>query len=214
LKPRQLTPIRGSRRRKFQPPSPPTPAATDLDLTIDFADLDLGHGCLEGGSDFNAPEYLEPLLEECHQGRCGPYNFSTFIETFPYDPILRSARDSTTLDMNFRKIGEASYSEVFGIGDVVLKVIPLRDELRAGQAEEIDGPAPTDAKDVRKEIIVTRAMGEVYTGFTKLLKSYIVKGRYPEVLLQLWDEYNERQGSESVRPGKKLLACCTLNGVR
>ena len=206
LKPRQLTPIRGNRRRIFQPPSPPSPTVTDLDLTIDFTGLNLGHGCWEGGSDFNAPEYLKPLLEECHQDRCGPHNFSTFIESFPYDPILQAARDTNTFDMNFKKIGEASYSEVFGIGDIVLKVIPLRDELRAGQAEEVDGPAPTDAKDVRKEIIVTRAMGEVYTGFTKLLKSYIVRGRYPEVLLQLWDEYNKRKGSESARPGKKLLA--------
>lgn len=206
LKPRQLTPIRGSRRRIFQPPSPPSPTVTDLDLTIDLAGLDLDHGCWEGGSDFNAPEYLKPLLEECHQERCGPHNFSTFIESFPCDPILQAARDTNTFDMNFKKIGEASYSEVFGIGDIVLKVIPLRDELRVGQAEEVDGPAPTDAKDVRKEIIVTRAMGEVYTGFTNLLKSYIVKGRYPEVLLQLWDEYNKRKGSESARPGKKLFA--------
>jgi serine/threonine-protein kinase haspin len=90
----------------------------------------------------------------------------------------------------------------------VLKVIPIRDESEAGQSftpEEDDGPAPSDAKDVRKEIIVTRAMGEVYGGFVKLLKNYVVRGRYPEVLLQLWDEYNERKGSESIRPGKDNL---------
>jgi serine/threonine-protein kinase haspin len=68
-----------------------------------------------------------------------------------------------------------------------------------------DGPAPSDAKDVRKEIIVTRAMGEVCDGFVKLLKTYIVRGKYPEVLLGLWDEYHESKGSESVRPGM----CCT-----
>ena len=42
----------------------------------------------------------------------------------------------------------------------------------------------------------------IYGGFVKLLKNYVVRGRYPEVLLQLWDEYNERKGSESIRPGE------------
>ncbi|CAA7260064.1 unnamed protein product [Cyclocybe aegerita] len=197
LKPRQLTPIKGGRKRLFEPPSPPSPTTpTDFDLSIDFSELSLGFNSQI--PDFEVPDYLRPLLEECHQDICGPHNFSTFIESFPCDPILQDAREKGIVNMNFRKIGEASYSEVFGIGDVVLKVIPLRDQSRI--SAEQDGPAPSDAKDVRKEIIVTRAMGEVYGGFVKLLKAYVVRGRYPEVLLQLWDEYNERKGSESVRP--------------
>jgi len=201
-KPRQLTPIRGGRKRLFEPPSPPSPTTpTDLDFSLDFSDLSLGDDSQTQPSEFEAPEYLRPLLEECHQDTCGPHNFSTFIESFPYDAIF--ARESEVGDMRFRKIGEASYSEVFGIGNVVLKVIPLRDESRTGYVEDDDGPAPSDAKDVRKEIIVTRAMGEVYGGFVKLLKTYVVRGRYPEVLLRLWDEFNERKGSESVRPGKR-----------
>jgi hypothetical protein len=108
--------------------------------------------------------------------------------------------------IEFRKIGEASYSEVFGIGDVVLKVIPLRDE--DADASQIsldggveDGPSPSDAKDVLKEMIVTRAMGEMCEGFVDLLRTYVVRGKYPELLLTLWDEYAERKGSESIRPG-------------
>ncbi|KAJ3505662.1 hypothetical protein NLJ89_g7304 [Agrocybe chaxingu] len=200
LKPRQLTPIKGRRKCLFAPPSPPSPTTpTDFDLSIDFSELSLGFS--PQVPDFDVPDYLRPLLEECHQDTCGPHNFSTFIESFPCDPILQDAREKGIVDMNFRKIGEASYSEVFGIGDVVLKVIPLRDQsLTSADHKEQDGPAPSDAKDVRKEIIVTRAMGEVYGGFVKLLKAYVVRGRYPEVLLQLWDEYNERKGSESVRP--------------
>lgn len=204
-RPRQLTPIRGRRKGVFRPLSPPSPeTVTDLDLSIDLSELNLGH---DSFTDHETPEYLKPLLEECHQLECGPHNFSGFIESFPYDLILQSARDSGTFDMAFKKIGEASYSEVFGIGDVVLKIIPLCDESQTC-VEEVDGPAPTNAKDVRKEIIVTRAMCEVYSGFVKLLKTYVVRGRYPEVLLRLWDEYNERKGSESVRPGEKarLLA--------
>lgn len=196
-KPRQLTPIRGDRRRLFEPPSPA--ALTDLDSSIDLSDLSFGSESPSQGTyqcDFDVSDSLIPLLEECHQETSGPHNFSTFIESFRYDPILQSARQNKAIDMEFRKIGEASYSEVFGIGDVVLKVIPLRDESNTD-----DGPAPSDAKDVRKEIIVTRAMGDVHDGFVKLLKTYVVRGRYPEVLLNLWDEYNERKGSESMRPG-------------
>ena len=207
LKPRQLTPIRGGRKRLFEPLSAPSPTTpSDFNLSIDFSDLSLDSESQTQGtyqSDFQIHDSLLPLLEECHQDACGPHNFSTFIESFPYDPILQAARENYAMDMKFRKIGEASYSEVFGIGDVVLKVIPLRDESNSAvHQDEEDGPAPTDAKDVRKEIIVTRAMGDVDGGFVKLLKTYVVRGRYPEVLLQLWDEYNEIKGSESVRPGE------------
>ena len=197
FKPRQLTPIKAGHKRS--PPSPLSPATiADFDLYMDFSELNLD----VASNDFQSPGYLKPLLKECHQEICGPHNFSGFIETFPYDPILRPAGTKCPPDMKFKKIGEASYSEVFGIGDVVLKIIPLRDESNVNQRNELEGPASTDAQDVRKEIIVTRAMGEVYGGFIKLLKAYVVKGRYPEVLLRLWDKYNEQKGSESVRPGE------------
>lgn len=221
LKTRQLTPIRGRRNQRLfdqlSPPSPTTP--TDFDFS------DISYFSMESPSqtqtqdtyrsEFEVPKYLKSLLEECHQETCGPHNFSAFIESFPFDPI--TSRGIEDVDVTFRKIGEASYSEVFGIGDVVLKVIPIRDESETGQSftsGEEDGPAPSDAKDVRKEIIVTRAMGEVYNGFVKLLKNYVVRGRYPEVLLQLWDEYNERKGSESVRPGKDNLLRFLKNKIK
>ncbi|KAF8897829.1 hypothetical protein BD779DRAFT_1492648 [Infundibulicybe gibba] len=198
-RPRQLTPIRRGHRRLFEPPSPPSPTTPASELSFDFSDV---------------LEFVPNL--ECHQELSGPYEFSAFIETFPYDPVVQSAEGPSSQEVRFRKIGEASYSEVFGIGDVVLKVIPLRNEApvdssanaskfrlnskESDEQDEEDGPAPSDATDVRKEIIVTRAMGEVCDGFVKLLKTYIVRGRYPEVLLNLWDEYHATKGSESIRP--------------
>ncbi|KAJ3544689.1 hypothetical protein NMY22_g2690 [Coprinellus aureogranulatus] len=199
----------------------------DPNLSLDFADLSLDSDRIGGTSlfDSSVPQYLKPLLEEC--GQCyGPHDFSSFIESFPFDPILQDARDREG-ELFFKKVGEASFSEVFGIGDVVLKVIPLRDETAACQSRNMlkargslghddggaEGPPPTDAQDVRKEIIVTRAMGEVHQGFVKLLKAYIVKGKYPEALLTLWDEYYDEKGSESVRPGMRPtpLALCLPN---
>ena len=60
-----------------------------------------------------------------------------------------------------------------------------------------------DATDVLNEIIVTREIGGVCEGFAmKLLKACVVKGRYPTLLMELWDEYNNKKGSENVRPGE------------
>ena len=133
---------------------------------------------------------------------------------FPFDPIVREEREGGPSGLaKFQKIGEACYSEVFGIGDVVLKIIHLRDETRNGPlAGGADSPEVSEAKDVLKEIIVTRAMGECCVGFTELLRAYIVRGKYPSLLLDLWDDYDERKGSESVRPGASVLG--ELDNIR
>ena len=204
---RPLTPIRrGGSKALFRAPSPPSPTTpTDLDISFDFDFSNLSLSPSNAIQSLPPPEYLLPLLDECTQAT--PHEFSAFIETFPFDPIVQPTDEdlSSPADIQFRKIGEASYSEVFGIGNVVLKVIPLRDDTSASAPtpiSELETPPPSEAKDVLKEMIVTRAMGEVCDGFVKLLRTYIVRGRYPELLLSLWDEYNHRKGSEGIRPGK------------
>jgi serine/threonine-protein kinase haspin len=196
-KPRQLTPIR--RKGSAFPQLPPSPSTiTDSDLSFDLANLTLSSTPIDNDVLPNQPPHLIPLLDEC--GQEAPVEFSAFIEAFPMHPIVRS---SCSGHATFQKIGEASYSEVFGIGDVVLKIIPIRNE---EGPDEIDAetPAPSDAKDVLKEIVVTRAMGEMCNGFVNLLKTYVIRGKYPSLLLDLWDEYNRTKGSESVRPGATL----------
>ncbi|EKM59315.1 uncharacterized protein PHACADRAFT_181318 [Phanerochaete carnosa HHB-10118-sp] len=218
-KPRPLTPIRS--RAAFpappSPPSPTTPSETDAELSFDFAELALSPNTIRSieaeatGLKWDAPNqpvYLQPLLKEC--GQDAPHEFSAFIEMFPFDPIVQTSHNGVNIQTSsgtkaaFRKIGEASYSEVFGIGDVVLKIIPLRNEepVKKGRlfTDDMECPAPSDVKDVLKEIVVTRAMGELCIGFVELLRTYIVRGKYPSLLLDLWDEYHERKGSESVRP--------------
>ncbi|KAI0677342.1 hypothetical protein C8Q78DRAFT_1159668 [Trametes maxima] len=215
-KPRRLTPIRARPGRAIfpAPPSPPSPTTpTDLDDSFDleshFAQLALSPNALAEVQQLEEaaplpPAYVRPLLEECAQ--TSPHEFSAFIEMFPFDPIVRDtstpASPSGAGPPRFQKIGEASFSEVFGIGSVVLKIIPLRNEARALVMDdtELEGPAPSDAKDVLKEIIVTRAMGQCCVGFVELLRTYVVRGKYPSLLLDLWDEYDERKGSEGVRP--------------
>ena len=189
---RQLTPIR--RKGPTFPRLPPSPS-TITDLDIDLADLTLSSIPTEDHALPDQPPHLIPLLDEC--GQDAPVEFSAFIEAFPVHPIVRPSCSGRAA---FQKIGEASYSEVFGIGDVVLKIIPIHNEERPDETDA-ETPAPSDARDVLKEIIVTRALGETCDGFVSLLKTYVVRGKYPSLLLDLWDEYNQTKGSESVRPG-------------
>ncbi|KAF7792874.1 hypothetical protein EIP86_003975 [Pleurotus ostreatoroseus] len=216
FKSRKVTPVRHGARPSFLP----EPSDTDSNLDDDDDDDDdfgLSELALSPRTmkqikfEFNRhekpqPKHLVPLLEECAQTT--PHEFSAFIDMFPLDPIVQTSHGGVDLvgvkgskgPVSFQKIGEASYSEVFGIGDVVLKVIPLRDQDTKSTLDDSDSPAPSDAKDVLKEIIVTRAMGEMCDGFVELLRTYIVRGKYPSLLLDLWDEYNDKKGSENVRP--------------
>ena len=193
-KARQLTPIR--RKGWAFPQLPPSPSTvSDSDISIDLANFTLSSTPADNDALPNQPPHLIPLLDEC--GQEAPVEFSAFIEAFPVHPIVRS---SCSGHATFQKIGEASYSEVFGIGDVVLKIIPIRNE-ECPDETDAETPAPSDAKDVLKEIVVTRAMGEMCNGFVNLMKTYVIRGKYPSLLLDLWDEYNQTKGSESVRPG-------------
>ncbi|KAF8499991.1 hypothetical protein JB92DRAFT_3124741 [Gautieria morchelliformis] len=132
-----------------------------------------------------APQYLAPLLAECAQ--TVPHCFSSFVETFPFDDLHV---DDPSAVLTWRKIGDASFSEVFAIGNVVLKIIPLRDEACAASQhnDDVDMPQESDAKDVLQEARMT------YT------KTYVVVGKYPPSLLSLWDQFNEVKSSENVRP--------------
>jgi len=193
---RPLTPIR--RKGHAFPRLPLSPlTVTDLDISLDLADLTLSSTAFESYPVPDQPPQLVPLLDECRQD--APVEFSAFIESFPVHPIVRSSCSGQAA-FHFQKIGEASYSEVFGIGDVVLKIIPIRDE-ECPNKIDTETPAPSDVKDVLNEIIVTRALGEMCNGFVNLLKTYVVRGKYPSLLLDLWDEYNQSKGSEAVRPG-------------
>jgi len=199
---RPLTPIKQAFPILTNQPTPSSPSLSELESEL--AKFVLDEVADDQASIEDQPAHLRPLLAEC--GQTTPHEFSAFVETFPFDPIIASSADdsdSVPLDARegFRKIGEASYSEVFGIGGVVLKVIPLCSPSPPARVVEEDLPPPSDAEDVLREMIVTRMMGDACSGFVRLLRTYIVRGRYPSVLLSLWDEYDKRKGSESIRPG-------------
>lgn len=70
---------------------------------------------------------LTPLLEVSNQA--APFNFDSFLTTFQFEELHDRHRTRRRLsfsqELPWRKIGEASFSEVFSVGQVVLKIIPL-----------------------------------------------------------------------------------------
>ena len=96
-------------------------------------------------------------------------DFSEFIRTFASDHL---SCPEPAAAWQFKKIGEASYSEVFGIGDVVLKVVPL---ILSPADERLEGgtafwPEMSYGEDVLKEVAITKAVGTLHSGFVRLLR--------------------------------------------
>ncbi|KAG9120134.1 hypothetical protein FRC07_004503, partial [Ceratobasidium sp. 392] len=144
---------------------------------------------------------LQSLLSTCSQSE--PIDLEAFVSTFSTDDV--HAQYPSPSRRRWRKIGEASYSEVFGLGGVVVKIIPLRME-GEDAILDVDGPFVSEAEDVEKEIAVTRAMGEIQNGFIKLVRAHVARGSYPQELLELWDAYERETGSESIRPDSFLAS--------
>lgn len=184
----KATPLRLGAKCNALPSYPPSAAAESREPPV----LEAVCGAI--------PTTLLPLLHECGQDK--PYSFNSFLEVFRSD-VLHAHTKSPVLA--YRKLGEASFSEVYAIGDVVLKVVPLRDEERqmsrdGGDTEERGVPEESSVQDVVREICITREMGALCAGFVQLLNAFVVCGSYPKQLLDSWDEYNEEHESESIRP--------------
>jgi hypothetical protein len=123
---------------------------------------------------------LAALLELANQR--APLAFIEFLDTFKAQELetisshgpRNKARSVQRASLKYRKIGDASYSEVFGIGDVVMKIIPLALEIEGSdddEEEELDDvPFKSSLESVLKEIVITKTVGDSHEGFIKLLR--------------------------------------------
>ncbi|XP_063687393.1 serine/threonine-protein kinase haspin-like [Bolinopsis microptera] len=134
----------------------------------------------------------------------------------------RRVKDLQTLvqsDMNcIRKIGEGSFGEVFMGQDTVYKVVPV------GGDEEINDVEQTTFENAFQEIAVSRKLSDLAgdqvqmgKAFCQLKDVVFCKGKYPEVLLTAWDNF---QGSENQRPDilpedqMYVVLLCKYSGVQ
>lgn len=100
-----------------------------------------------------------------------------------------------------QKIGEGVFGEVFLNDTYVLKIIPIEGD------EEINGAQQKRFDEILQEVIISQELSALRHGennrsggFVEVLNVRLVEGRYPEHLLNLWDDYDIRQVSENDRP--------------
>ncbi|UZJ52288.1 hypothetical protein CBS101457_001608 [Exobasidium rhododendri] len=110
------------------------------------------------------------LLDLCGQTR--PDDFSAFLTRLEEDVGCK----------RWHKIGEASYSEVYGLSSArsVVKIIPLQS---SSIGRNGDMPEQSLLKDVHREVQLTRSLSKVADGFVKMYSAKVVKGKYPSRLL-------------------------------
>ena len=154
------------------------------DPTYDFKQLALSGGEVSS-SLIETPPYarncqsaqdasgpLLELLEICGQEE--PLDFESFVATFPFAVDIQNLVSIDecvgTMDLSFRKIGEASFSEVFRLGRVVLKIIPISSSFPSCNEDRQGHPNVSNVDDVLREVRATEIMGLSHPGFTRLLK--------------------------------------------
>lgn len=116
------------------------------------------------------------------------------------------------------KIGEATFSEVFKFelssGDKeVVKIIPLELE-NSNFSNSVDiYPLPINLSAAIHECKVLNEVSSLmnyrkhssppsWTGFNKNVEMRVLKGKYPEKLIDLWRKWDKEKKSENSDPGK------------
>ncbi|KAH8395617.1 hypothetical protein KR222_003721, partial [Zaprionus bogoriensis] len=106
------------------------------------------------------------------------------------------------------KIGEGVYGEVFKYTpknnpntSVVLKCIPIEGDVT------VNGETQKTYEQILPEIIISKEMSNLRgnatnstSGFVDIHKVCLVKGKYPQHLIRLWEEYDDKKESENEHP--------------
>ncbi|GAA5896729.1 uncharacterized protein JCM6883_006994 [Sporobolomyces salmoneus] len=157
------------------------------------------------------PSILSPLLASTlSPDAFKPYDFSSFVES----PLAPFSTPSTE-DEPWRKVGEASYSEVFSTTsiegkEIVVKIIPIA-SIKKGNDEktgEEELPFSSDWEAVKREIEISKCLGgegedRRVEGFVRFRGAFLVQGSYPSSLLSAWDRFKSQQKpacDDQIRP--------------
>ncbi|XP_014665190.1 PREDICTED: uncharacterized protein LOC106807388 [Priapulus caudatus] len=177
----------------------PSDAADErLEDEVDDAGSDVGmlsrdRSVNQSGFERQAPCQLsarERVLDECEQE-----DYISFYKCL-----------SSRMMKTSRKIGEGVYGEVFRVQDadkhdVAVKIIPIEG------SDIVNDEAQKTFSEILPEIVISRELSSLQwannnctPNFTTVRRVSCVQGAYPSKLLQEWDSYNKRKGSENDRP--------------
>ncbi|CUS09873.1 unnamed protein product [Tuber aestivum] len=156
------------------------------------------------------------VSEKSHEE--GPVSSAGSLST---EHLLRLCTNASILDFeeyinslaetsSIRKLGEASYSEVFlqstpgSLTTTVLKIIPF------------GGLDQCELESIIQEVRITKAMGDI-EGFIGFRGAFVVQGYFPQLLMDEWGIYDEERGSENERPDfyaedQQFAIICLENG--
>lgn len=195
-----------SRPRVIAPSVSPRSSSDEKEEAVDHQDGDLSDITnqfqailqVKKVQDFKC---LNSLLSVCNQR--APQGFDQCLDELEEQGNARK----------WKKIGEATYSEVYSLIDsnMVLKVIPLA--CKGDQSEQSDTessiaesessiPEQSKMSDLQREIEMTRGVSETNEAFVKIHRAAIVQGEYSNRLLHAWDERKKQKSDQNVRPDR------------
>ena len=122
---------------------------------------------------------------------CSPQEVTTFQTVFTTD-VLQS----------IRKIGEGSYGEIYMSKDpegveLVWKLVPFN----------LDGKEEDDFRQILPEVMICSSFNRLRESsinrsmnFIHMDRAACIRGKFPDKLLQEWDEYDKKKQSENMDP--------------
>lgn len=145
---------------------------------------------------YREPEGRQDILQHCTMSHVQPFT-ELFTDISRYEDVS--------------KLGEGLYGEVFRVNrklsnqhEAALKVIPVNGELI------VNGERQKNYKEMIPEVAVSVAMSRLKelddgapnqtAGFVQLFGLHCVLGRYPDVLLSAWLDWDELRTSENDNP--------------
>lgn len=150
------------------------------DVELDSAEVQVDQTYRE-----KTPAWLVQLLASCTLDHV--IDFQDFV-TKPPRAVARTGL------MDWVKVGEASYSEVFRVGDTVVKIMPLADPSTRGDEIQAKSnwPMLSNVESVEREIKINASVDKI-DGFVGFKGAYVVRGSFPENLLVQWDLFHEER---------------------
>jgi serine/threonine-protein kinase haspin len=133
---------------------------------------------------------LDTLLGLCNSSSI--CDFTTYIS-------------DTVKEVDMTKLAEASFSEVFIQRDKTKNTSMIYKIMAFGNEELEQVPV----QDIIQELSIARLLMSL-DGFVDVIDAAVVKGSYPEYLINQWDQYAENNKSENFRPdfyGEEQLYC-------